>query len=196
MSNDGEESKAKCSSVDDELESPSKKEKRTFLEVNNAEKYKQFMLKPIETKRFKSSETLSRVRDFLPLLKQSTEKLMEDFKQNPDDVNIEKVDEEDEHIEMNLALVAQSESDSDEEDEEEEDSDEEEDEESENESSNSLDDLQLGFKVKDPNRIKKLKLSAQSELKAKNGLIQVIESNENSDSLKQEDSNMSESNKQ
>lgn len=82
--------------------------KRAFLEVNNAEKYKNFMLKPLKTKKLKSSDTLDKVKAFLPDLKLSNEKLLESFNNNPDDVNIENVDEEEQFIEMNLAFVPES----------------------------------------------------------------------------------------
>lgn len=156
-------------------------EKRAYLEVNNIEKYKQFVLKPLETKRFKASETLSKVRDFLPLFKQTTDKLLNDFKENPDGVNIENVDEEDEHIEMNLALVAQSDSDSDDlddSDEDEENSDEESSSSNNNDTSiNSLNDLNLGFDVKDPNKLTGLKLTKSSKSKSKQ-LIKMIDSDQ------------------
>lgn len=111
--------------------------KRNFLEVNDLQKYKQFVLKPLDTtKKFKPSETLSKVKDFLPLLRESTNKLLTDFKEKPDEINIENVDDEDEHIEMNLAMVSDDDDDSDEdedEDDEEEDDDDDDDDEEEGE---------------------------------------------------------------
>ena len=181
--------------------------KRNFLEVNNTEKYKQFLIKPFETKRLKQSDTLDKVRQFLPMLKESTNKLLDDFKANPEKLDIENVeDEDDQHIEMNLALVPDSgsdeESDNDDESDDDHDStnknklnkymsllngnnesDDDDDEEEEDESSepNPLDELKLGFKVDNPNEIKKLKTSLnQSENKSKRNLIKVIETCEES----------------
>ena len=198
--------------------------KRTFLEVNNVEKYKSFLIKPLETKRVKPSDTLDRVRQFLPMLKESTNKLLDEFKADPDRVNIENVDEEaEQHIEMNLALVPDSNTDDSDEDEDEEDDDEDEaksshqnklskylsllkeggdedededdgddDEESSEEDSdkettgsesNPLDALGLGFKVTNPDEIRKLKTSVSDALngsgqKKSRPLIKVIESDE------------------
>lgn len=150
-------------------------EKRAWLEVNNIDKYKPFMINKLETKRFKPSSTLSKVRDFLPMLKQSTDKLLEEYKENPDKVNIENVDDEDEHIEMNLALVAQSDSDSDEQEElQESDNDESDSNSNAGSSDNSIDNLDLGFKVKDPNKIKKLKLDSK-KTPIRKDLIQVVD---------------------
>jgi hypothetical protein len=156
--------------------------KRNFLEVNSLDKYKNLLLKPVETKRLKPSETLSKVRDFLPLLKESTNKLLEEFKDKPDELNIENVNDDEEHIEMNLALLPEdddsSTSDDDDDDDEDDDDDsqdsndddeesteddEEEEEEQDDSSSNSIDELQLGFKVKNPTKIKKLKLTRDSK---------------------------------
>lgn len=173
--------------------------KRAFLEVSDAQKYKQFMLKPPETKKLKASEALSRVKDFLPLLKQSTDKLLVDYKENPDEVNIENVDDEDEHIEMNLALVSEDSDDSDDDDEDEEDEEDESSDEDESEEETSEEgegdddtvtkkprkkdgdqylDLDLGFKVKDPSKIEKLKLPTTSKMASgKRPLIQIIDQN-------------------
>lgn len=151
--------------------------KRNFLEVNNIEKYKQFMLKPIETKRLKSSDALAKVRDFLPLLKESTSKLLEDYKNNLNDLDIENVGEDEEHIEMNLAMVSDSDTDSDEDDD-----DDPEEEESGNEKSSdddsideSIDDLQLGFKVKNTNKFKKLKICNEPISKSKKNMIEILD---------------------
>lgn len=173
--------------------------KRAFLEVSDqAQKYKQFMLKPLETKKLKASETLSRVKDFLPLLKQSTDKLLDEFKANPDELNIENVDEEDEHIEMNLAVVSEDSDDSDDDEDqyEEEESDDDEDEEDSDEEGppdeegdddddtvtkkpkmkdDQYLDLDLGFKVKDPAKLDKLKLPSTSKATGKKPLIQIID---------------------
>ncbi|CAF0753088.1 unnamed protein product [Brachionus calyciflorus] len=181
MSNEQETSANSESLLDSKLTPDSKTspEKRAYLEVNNAEKYKSFMLNQLETKRFKPSSALSKVRDFLPMMKQSTEKLLEDFKENPDQVNIENVNDDDEHIEMNLALVAQSDSDSDDDDDESEEEEGEDEEESEGDSSsNSLDDINLGIKVKNTTQLKKLKLDPK---KSRKGLVQVL----NDDSCEQ-----------
>ena len=202
--------------------------KRTFLEVNNVEKYKQFLIKPLETKRLKPSDTLDKVRQFLPMLKESTSKLLDDFKANPDKLNIENVEDEDgQHIEMNLALVSESESGSENDDDEDEndddesnedenasnknklkkylnlfneidgdeDSDEDDDEEEESDvdeteslEPNPLDDLQLGFKVKDPNEIRKLKTGLElNGKKSKRNLIKLIEPEEESDHDEEKD---------
>ena len=201
--NDQDKSEAMTESVTAKNSNPNK---RPYLEVNSAEKYKQFVIKPIETKPLKPSATLDRVRQFLPLMKESTNKLLDQFKSNPEEVNIENVEEEDEHIEMNLALVSDSgESDEDEEeeddddgsksnklksyldllsgkggdDDDESDSDEEDDDDG---SPNPLDDLNLGFKVKDPSKITSLKTTIQDgkheykKNKHKKQLIKIIES--------------------
>lgn len=146
-------------------------EKRAWLEVNNIEKYKPFLIDKLETKRFKPSSTLSKVRDFLPMLKQSTDKLLEEHRENPDQVNIENVEDDDEHIEMNLALVAQSGSDSDSDENEENDEENQFDSDS---SENLADDINLGFKFKDPSKIKKLKLDSK-KTPIRKDLIQVVD---------------------
>ena len=137
------------------------------------------MLKPLETKRFKPSEALSKVRDFLPILKDSTAKLLDEFKQNPDLLNIENVGEDEEHIEMNLAMVSESEGSSDDNDSEE-DEDIEQDvessfekETSKNSSPNPLEDLNLGFKVKIPSNELKMPKS-----KVKKPFIKMIDNKE------------------
>ena len=155
--------------------------KRNFLEVNNFEKYKQFMLKPIETKRLKSSDALAKVRDFLPLLKESTSKLLEDYKNNLNDLDIENVGDEEEHIEMNLAMVSDSDTDSDEDNEDDEEDEEEEEVNADGQNSDedstdeSIDALQLGFKVKNSNRFKKLKISSEPVSKSKKRLIKILD---------------------
>jgi hypothetical protein len=158
--------------------------KRNFLEVNDLDKYKNLLLnKPFETKRLKPSEALDRVRQFLPNFKQSTEKLLDEHKERPDEVNIENVEDEAEHIEMNLALIPESGSDSNEDDSDEEEEEEDDEEESENEgpesSPNSVDDLKLGFKARDPNRIKKLKLGTGSKAAKARNMIQIIDNGDN-----------------
>jgi hypothetical protein len=112
--------------------------KSTLLEVNNMDKYKSFLINKPETQAMKPSEALSRVRQFLPMLKESTDKLLEEYKDKPDELNIENVGEEDEHIEMNVAFVPEGSSDDDEDEDEDEDDDTEE-EEDEVESEDELD---------------------------------------------------------
>jgi hypothetical protein len=169
------------------------KNKRNYLEVSSIEKYKNFVIKPLETKKFKPSDTLDKVRQFLPLLRESTNKLLEENKNNLDDLNIENVDEEDEHIEMNLAVVSDSGSDSDEDeyDEGEDDDENNDDDEVEEEDSVSsgnensasgdgeddklVDEINLGFKVKDTTKLTKLKTSIEEGKKSKKILIKMIE---------------------
>lgn len=149
--------------------------KRQYLEVNKAETMKKLLIKPCETKPVKPSETLARVREFLPLLRESTNKLVEESKQNPAAVDIENVDEEDEHIEMDLALIpddSDEDSDEDEEDDEEEEDEEEEetddsDDEEDVKTQETLKELGLGFQVKNPDRIKRLKLEVKPSAAAK-----------------------------
>lgn len=161
--------------------------KRSFLDVNDMDtpstnaatsKYKNFLLKPLETKRLKPSEALSKVRNFLPFLKESTDKLMTEYKLNPDLVNMESnVDEEDQHIEMNLAYVPESDSDSEDSDESNDNSEESSDDsdggEEEAEGVDALKEIGLGFTVSDPSK-KKLRLTAKVKRKNK-PVIQVIE---------------------
>lgn len=149
-------------------------EKRAWLEVNNVEKYKPFLIEKLETKRFKPSSTLSKVRDFLPMLKQSTDKLLEEHRENPDQVNIENVDEENEHIEMNLALVAQSDSDSESDDKEDSEENDEDNSSDSGSSENVLDEINLGIKCKDPSKIKKLKLDSK-KTPIRKDLIQIVD---------------------
>lgn len=155
--------------------------KRGYLEVNEAGKYKSLLLKPLETKKMKPSEVMSRVREFLPMFKESTAKLFDENKDNLDALNIENVEDDEDHIEMNLALIPDDSDDSDDSDEQE--YEEEESEKSENESEEDSDDLgdtlQLGFKVKDPSKINKLKTSSN---KLGKDMIQVIESIDDHDS--------------
>ena len=159
--------------------------KRAYLEVNKAEQYKQFMLKPLETKKFKPSETLSKVRDFLPLLKESTSKLLDDFKENPDQLNIENVEEDEEHIEMNLAMVSESESDEDDDDDDDDDGEEESDDEDESEdSSNPLDAIDLDIKVNDKTKLKKMKLPNSN---VKKPIITVFDQNDDENSDNEEE---------
>ena len=165
-----------------------KASKRAFLEINEIDKFKSLLVKPFETKKFKPSEALDRVRQFLPNFKESTDRLLHDHRENPNEANIENVEDEDEHIEMNLALIPESGSDSESEEDdtdehsEQESSDTEKEDEAENtedSSPNSVDDLQLGFKVKDATKLKRLKLpqSNSKSSKVKN-MIQEIESSE------------------
>ena len=134
-------------------------QKRNILETNpDVEKYKSFLLKPHETKRFKPSEALDKVRNFLPDFKASTSKLMDAFKENPDAVNIESVEEGDQHIEMNLAYVTES-SDSDSDNDEAPDNSDSSDSSSDS-VEKSIDPIGLGFEVKDLSQISlKLKTS-------------------------------------
>lgn len=178
----GEESEA-CSSKNEEMEtkiittSPSK---RCFLDVNpnsDLNKYKQLLLNPIETKRFKPSEALSKVRDFLPQMKESTIKLMNDYKEKPDLVNMENVEEGEKHIELNLAYVLESDTDenSDYDDLNKETSSSDSSSESDSESNNSpsgIDSIGLGFKVKEPSGIS---LKIEKNSKKKKPLIKMIE---------------------
>lgn len=153
--------------------------KRTFLAANpkpDIEKYKNFLIKPLETKRLKPSETLSKVRDFLPLLKDSTSKLLEDFKENPDSVNIENVGEDEQHIEMNLAYVTESESDSSDESEESEEQESDKNSEEGSLDESALTDVGLGFKVKDPSLVN-LRLATSVKTKMK-PLIKMIDDQE------------------
>lgn len=139
--------------------------KRNYLEVNKTDTMKKLLVKPSEIKPMKPSEALARVREFLPLLKESTNKLVAEAKIDPLAVDIENVGEEDEHIEMNLALMPEnsdSDSDDDESDEDEDSDEQDEDDESPNDTEESINQLGLGFKVKDPNRIKRLKLEKPS----------------------------------
>jgi hypothetical protein len=163
------------------------------------------------------------------MLKESTSKLLNDFKANTDKLNIENVEDEDgQYIEMNLALVSESESGSEDDDEEDEDDDDDESNEDENASHknklkkylnlfneidddedsdedddeeedsdedeteslepNPLDDLQLGFKVKNPNEIRKLKTGLElNGKKSKRNLIKLIEPEEESNHDEEKD---------
>ncbi len=168
--------------------------KRSYLEVNETvDKYKSFMLKKLETKRLKSSETLSRVRDFLPLFKESTSKLLDTFKENPDDLNIENVQEDEEHIEMNLAVVSESSDSEDSDDDEVEDNDNQStDEESdvEEDSLNNLDEINLGIKVSSSTGLKKLKLASNSNNKNnKKPMINILEDAQNHNDVQESDEN-------
>jgi hypothetical protein len=203
-------SSSKTAEKDDisEIKSNTSPSKRTFLEVNDIEKYKKFLVKPLETKKFRPSEALSRVRDFMPLFKESTDKLLDEHKANPEVLNIENVQEDEEHIEMNLALIPDE---SDEEDSDELEEDERSDsnsnetsssddynEENENNetSSSSVEDINLGFKVKNVNKLKKLKLSTQDSSKSKTNknMIQIIQNQEEDDQESSNQENMSKKN--
>jgi hypothetical protein len=88
--------------------------KRAFLEISELDKYKNLLInKPFETKKLKTSDTLNRVKQFLPSLKESTDKLLEAFKENPSNFDIENCENDDNVIEMNLQFVKESDSDSD-----------------------------------------------------------------------------------
>lgn len=88
--------------------------KRAFLEISELDKYKNLLInKPFETKKLKTSDTLNRVKQFLPSLKESTDKLLEAFKENPSNFDIENCENDDNIIEMNLQFVKESDSDSD-----------------------------------------------------------------------------------
>lgn len=165
--------------------------KRAYLDVKESvDKYKPFMLKQLETKKFKPSEALNKVRDFLPFFKESTNKLLDAFKENPNELNIENVQEDEEHIEMNLAVVSESESDEDDDDEDEEDDDDDEDDEDEGEydedeessdnedsvnSKNPLNAINLDIKVKDKTKLTKIKLSKSNSNKP---MITLLDKNE------------------
>jgi hypothetical protein len=200
---------------DEKDETVASTSQNAFLEVNETEKYKQFLIKKskLETKALKPSETFDRLRQFLPMFINSTNQLLEESKKNPENFNIENVDEDDgEHIEMNLQYV--KESDSDDDDSDSDDEEEEDDSNSESESNNSdkstdetkpsisdkkreiLSDEDeddeseklkeiVGFKVTDPRRIKKLKTSL--EVKNKKPLIEVIESKTNEEEEEEEE---------
>ena len=171
------ENKLESTSENDETESVTQPKpaasKRAYLEVNESvDKYKSFILKQLETKRLKSSETLSRVRDFLPLFKESTSKLLDTFKENPDELNIENVQEDEEHIEMNLAVVSDDSDDSDDDNDDDDEVEESEDgstdentSDEEDSSNKPLDEINLGIKVKNPTSLTKLKLTTSSNKK-------------------------------
>ena len=185
-----------CTSSSAMADSAASASKRNYLEVNATGKYKPFMLKPLETKRFKPSESLSKVKDFLPMLRESTMKLLDQFKQDPDACNIEHVGDDDEqHIELNLAMVSDhSDSDSDDDDDDDNDDDDpdesseaESDATSESEAVSSgdeaendqeekskFDELGLGFSVKS-NKAPKIKLTSKQK-NSKAALVQLIES--------------------
>lgn len=93
--------------------------KRSMLEINEADKYKSFMLKQLETKKFKPSDALDRVKQFLPDFKAANEKLLTEAKENPSQVDIENCENDEQVIEMNLAFVPEGDSDSDSDDDEE-----------------------------------------------------------------------------
>lgn len=211
-----DEKKEKCVEVDkketngakpcssNSLNDSKPKSTQKFLEFNQLDKYKSFLLNKLETKPTKPSDTLSRVREFLPMLKESTAKLLDEFKENPDELNIENVGDDDEHIEMALAFVPEESNSSNDSDEDEEDSEsseesdfeeDEEDlsegkeeeggendnkrkieEENSNSSSEALDQIGLGF-IKYKSKAK-LKLTANDNKKFKKNLIQVIENDE------------------
>jgi hypothetical protein len=195
MSNEDQKDECIASSSASVEDTKPSSSKRNFLEVNDLDKYKNLLLKKtFETKRLKPSDALDRVRQFLPNFKQSTEKLLDDHKERPDEVNIENVEDEAEHIEMNLALIPESCSDSDESDDdedEEEDEESDEGEESDNQgvdsSPNSVDDLQLGFKARDPTKIKRLKLGASSTKAKARNMIQMIDNGEDDESSSDND---------
>ena len=99
-------------------ESPSNEDqppvKRAFLEISELDKYKNLLInKPFETKKLKSSDALDRVKQFLPSLKASTDKLLLDFKENPSNFDIENCENDDNFIEMNLQFVKESDSEND-----------------------------------------------------------------------------------
>lgn len=174
--------------------------KRSFLEVSEIDKYKNFLIKqqPLETKRFKPSDTLDKVRQFLPMLKESTEKLLNEYKEDPSKVDIENCENDENVIEMNLQFVCNSsnsgESDDDDEEEEEEDDDE------ENEND---EDVQPGCstnnKPKEMLDLEKLiekgyknneiKISSDSVFKKKKPLIKIISNNDDDDKEDNESSN-------
>ena len=187
--------------------------KSTLLEVNKLDKYKSFLINKPETQSVKPSEALSRVRQFLPMLKESTDKLLLDFKDKPDELNIENVGDEDEHIEMNVAFVPEGSSDDEDEDDSDEQEEEEEESEDDDESSSDeedneikrkhsnedetsspepFDQLGLGFKYKTK---MKLKLNPNDEnvknKKLRKNLIEevVVENNNNVETKNVDNSN-------
>jgi hypothetical protein len=86
-----------------------KADKRPYLEVNAADKYKSFLVRPLETKRLKMSDALEKVKQFLPALKESTDKLLLDNKDDMARINIENVENSEKIIEMNVAFVSDGE---------------------------------------------------------------------------------------
>ncbi len=159
--------------------------KRAF----EVEKYKNFLLKPLETKRMKPSETLSKVRDFLPLLKESTTRLIDDSKVNPDAFNMETVaDDDEQHIEMNLAYVLESsESDSDDSDDDDDDSEEDDEGEDEIGATTDLNSIGLDIKVKDPSQ---LNLKLTSGTSGKKPMIKIIDDGEFTEAKKENGSDL------
>ncbi len=177
------------------MSSLSTNNKRSYLEINETvNKYKPFMLKQLETKKLKPSETLSRVRDFLPLLKESTSKLLDAFKENPDELNIENVQEDEEHIEMNLAVVSESEDSDDESDQEDEDETDTDDETEESNESNPLEQIDLDIKVTDKTKMNKIKLTKNKKVnKPMIKIVDDIDQQQNDDDSDDEYNNVASS---
>lgn len=189
MISDKGETNEPCSSKNTESEtknSTTSPSKRCFLDVNpnsDLNKYKQLLLNPVETKRFKPSEALSKVRDFLPEMKESTLKLMNDCKEQPDLVNMENVEEDEKHIELNLAYVLESDTDDSSDNSLVKNSSTSESS-SENESDNNeIDSIGLGFKVKDPSDIS---LKIEKKVKKK-PFIKIIETDQNQNDVNEQE---------
>jgi hypothetical protein len=88
--------------------------KRSFLEISELDKFKNVMInKPFETKRLKASDALDKVKLFLPSLKESTDKLLAEHKDNPSGVDIENCENDENVIEMNIQFVKENDSDED-----------------------------------------------------------------------------------
>ena len=102
--------KKKAMSSENTDESVDKSVKRAFLEVTELDKYKSVFInnKPFETKRLKTSDVLDKVKQFLPSLKESTDKLLVEYKENPSNVDIENCENDENIIEMNLQFVEEN----------------------------------------------------------------------------------------
>ena len=101
----------------------------------------------------------------MPLFKESTSKLLDTFKENPDELNIENVQEDEEHIEMNLAVVSESEDSDDESDQEDEEEETDTDDETEESNeSNPLEQIDLDIKVTDKTKMNKIKLTKNKKV--------------------------------
>lgn len=148
--------------------------KRSLLEVNEADKYKSFMLKQLETKKFKPSDALDRVKQFLPDFKAANEKLLAEAKENPSQVDIENCENDDKVIEMSLAFVPEGDSDSDEEDDAEQEVD---GDEGENDDEQAKDSIQKYLKMSE-------KLLSKN---SKKPMIKVIEGDDEQDSDEDDD---------
>jgi hypothetical protein len=137
-----------------EADVQTKPDKRPYLEVNEANTYKSFLLKPFETKRLKTSDALEKVKQFLPSLKESTDKLIDDNKDDMQRINIENIDDKsDQIIEMNLAFVSDSE-----------DTDDADDDDDEDQATSESDDDQTNIDTQQVNKINFLENYVNSEI--------------------------------